>query len=80
MNNIESDKTEEQKTVYENKRGDLIILTNEKNYIFLEYLNPIVEYNLPLTSKVIYSNLHDPNLQLRRGPLFLTFPLNTLTV
>ena len=30
------------------------MLTNENEYIFLEYLNPLMEYELPLTSKVIF--------------------------
>jgi len=42
------------KSVYKNKRGDLMVLTTENNYLFLEYLNPIVEYQLPLTSKVMF--------------------------
>jgi hypothetical protein len=41
-------------SLYKNKRGDLILLTNEMGYIFLEYLNPIVEYELPLTSKISF--------------------------
>jgi hypothetical protein len=40
--------------IFKNKRGDLILLTNENEYIFLEYLNPLMEYELPLTSKVIF--------------------------
>jgi len=37
-----------------NKKGDLALLTKERDYVFLEYLNPIVEYELPLTAKVIF--------------------------
>jgi len=40
--------------IFKNKRGDLILLTNESGYIFFEYLNPIMEYELPLTSKIIF--------------------------
>ena len=40
--------------IFKNKRGDIILKTLEKNYIFLEYLNPIVEYQIPLTSKVMF--------------------------
>jgi hypothetical protein len=45
---------DEKNSIFKNKRGDFIILTNEKNYIFLEYLNPILKYELPLTSKLIF--------------------------
>jgi len=41
-------------SIFKNKRGDLILLTNESGYIFFEYLNPIMEYELPLTSKIIF--------------------------
>ena len=47
LKNVES-------TIYKNKRGDLILFTDELGYLFLEYLNPIVEYELPLTSKIIF--------------------------
>ena len=43
-----------QDSIYKNKRGDLILLTNESGYIFFEYLNLIHEYELPLTSKIIF--------------------------
>jgi hypothetical protein len=44
----------EKDCVFKNKREDFILLTNEMGYIFLEYLNPILEYELPLTSKIIF--------------------------
>lgn len=40
--------------IFKNKRGDLILLTNENGYTFFEYLNPIMEYELPLTAKMIF--------------------------
>jgi hypothetical protein len=40
--------------VLKNKNEDLIIFTEKKGPIFLEYLNPIVKYKLPLSSKVIF--------------------------
>jgi len=46
--------TKEKDCVFKNKREDFILLTNEMGYIFLEYLNPILEYELPLTSKIIF--------------------------
>jgi hypothetical protein len=40
--------------VYRNiKHGDLIIQTAPNNFVFLEYLNPISEYEIPLTSKLL---------------------------
>ena len=41
-------------SIFKNKRGDLILLTNESGFVFFEYLNPIMEYELPLTSKIIF--------------------------
>jgi hypothetical protein len=40
--------------IYKNKRGDLMIPTKEKGYIFLEYLNPIKQYEIPISSKIIF--------------------------
>ena len=42
------------KLYYENKKGDLIIKTTLGQFIFLETLNPIFEYKLPLTNKVLF--------------------------
>jgi hypothetical protein len=68
------------KRVYENKRGDLIVLTEENNYIFLEYLNPILEYNLPLTSKVMFEtgNFIDIGEPLTEGIIDVHELLNIL--
>ena len=44
----------EKDCIFKNKREDFILLTNEMGYIFLEYLNPILKYELPLTSKIIF--------------------------
>jgi hypothetical protein len=41
-------------SIYKNKRGDLMISTKEKGYIFLEYLNPIKQYEIPISSKIIF--------------------------
>jgi hypothetical protein len=38
---------------FQNQRGDYILSTEQKGYIFLEYLNPQFEYEIPLTSKLI---------------------------
>jgi hypothetical protein len=46
--------------VYENKKHDLLISLRDKSSLkqkasfYLEYLNPLLEYNLPLTSKIIF--------------------------
>jgi hypothetical protein len=46
-------KIESNSFVLKNKNEDLIIFTEKKGPIFLEYLNPIVKYKLPLSSKII---------------------------
>jgi len=43
-----------EENIFKNKRGDLILLTKQKGYCFFEYLNPIQEYELPLTAKIIF--------------------------
>ena len=43
----------EKNEIYSNKHEDLIIKIGENNFIFLEYLNPIREYEIPLTSKML---------------------------
>ena len=40
-------------SIFENKKGDYIIRTTEEKYLFLENLNPILEYNLPLSTKLL---------------------------
>ena len=47
----------EKDALFINKNNDLIFETN-KNYIFLEHLNPISSYKLALTSKVIFEPGH----------------------
>ena len=37
---------------YQNKNGDLIIQTISGQFIYLEVLNPVVEYKLPLSTKL----------------------------
>jgi hypothetical protein len=39
--------------IFKNPKGDYILQTNQNTLIFLEYLNPITNYELPLTSKVL---------------------------
>lgn len=39
--------------IYKNKKNDYLIRTETNELIFLEYLNPIKEYELPLSSKVL---------------------------
>jgi len=40
-------------TLFKNIKGDYIVTTKNNELIFLEYLNPIQNYELPLTSKVL---------------------------
>jgi hypothetical protein len=42
-------------SVFENVKKDLIIKTKEFEYLFLEYLHPLIQYEIPLTSKVLYN-------------------------
>lgn len=41
--------------VFENEKKDVIIKTKEFKYLFLEYLHPLIQYEIPLTSKVLYN-------------------------
>jgi hypothetical protein len=41
-------------TIFSNIKEDYIIFTEELNYIFLDRLNPIQEYEIPLTSKLLF--------------------------
>jgi hypothetical protein len=41
--------------IFKNYKGDFIIKNSNNEFIFLEFLNPITEYQLPLTSKLLYS-------------------------
>ena len=45
----------ENKLIYKNKKEDLIVFTKEKGMVYLEYLNPMIEYKLPLSAKSIFS-------------------------
>jgi hypothetical protein len=67
-------------SIYRNKRGDLIILTAENHYLFLEYLNPIFEYQIPLTSKVMFEtgNFIDIGEPLTEGIIDVHELLNIL--
>ena len=42
--------------VFKNSKGDYIVKTTKNDLIFLEYLNPIQNYELPLTSKVLFES------------------------
>jgi len=41
--------------ILKNYRGDYILKNSENEFIFLEFINPIIEYQLPLTSKVLFN-------------------------
>ena len=41
-------------TIFKNSRKDYIIYTSDLNFIFLEALNPILEYEIPLASKLLF--------------------------
>ena len=43
-------------TVFKNSRNDFIVTTENNELIFLEYLNPILSYEIPLTSKVLVNS------------------------
>jgi hypothetical protein len=49
---------EEPETIFKNAKGDYIVKTNKNKLIFLEYLNPLQSYELPLTSKVLLQAGH----------------------
>jgi DNA-directed RNA polymerase beta' subunit len=42
--------------ILKNKKGDYIIKTSTNELVFLEYISPIQNYELPLTSKVLYES------------------------
>ncbi len=42
-------------SMFENEKKDLIVKTNEFQYVFLDYLHPLIHYEIPLTSKVLYN-------------------------
>lgn len=46
----------EQNTLFKNSRNDFIVTTEDNQLIFLEYLNPILNYEIPLTSKVLVNS------------------------
>ena len=41
--------------LYTNKCNDIIVETSDNHYLFLEYINPITEYEVPLTSKLLFN-------------------------
>jgi hypothetical protein len=41
-------------SLFENEKKDLIIKTKEFEYLFLEYLQPLIQYEIPLTSKILF--------------------------
>ena len=43
----------EQSGIFKNSRNDFIVTNENNELIFLEYLNPIVNYEVPLTSKIL---------------------------
>ncbi len=66
--------------IYSNKHNDLIIKTEKNNFLFLEYLNPIIEYEIPLTSKLILNagNFVDIGEPLTEGTIDIHELLNIL--
>ena len=42
-----------QSGIFKNSRNDFIVTNENNELIFLEYLNPIVNYEVPLTSKIL---------------------------
>jgi hypothetical protein len=46
---------EDSLAIFENEKKDLILKTKEFKYIFLEHVQPVLEYEIPLTSKVLYN-------------------------
>jgi len=40
--------------IYENKKGDYILKTEDNYYFFLELINPIHDYKLPLSAKLLF--------------------------
>jgi DNA-directed RNA polymerase subunit beta' len=45
--------TELEDKIFKNSKNDFIITTDNNEHIFLEYLNPIESYEVPLTSKIL---------------------------
>ena len=41
-------------TVFTNTKGDYIVYTKNFNFVFLEALKPVVSYEIPLTSKLLF--------------------------
>ena len=41
-------------TIFSNSKNDYIVYTNELNFVFLDRLNPVKEYEIPLTSKFLF--------------------------
>jgi len=41
-------------TLFRNRRNDYIVYTSNLKFIFLEYLNPALNYEIPLTSKLLF--------------------------
>ena len=54
--NIKQDS--EQNGIFKNSRNDFIVTNENNELIFLEYLNPIVNYEVPLTSKILLIQVH----------------------
>jgi hypothetical protein len=41
-------------TAFINIKGDIIVHTNHFNFVFLEAMNPVLSYEIPLTSKLLF--------------------------
>ena len=46
-------KIDESGVIFKNKYCDLLVKLNTNQFLFLEYINPIYQYELPLSSKVL---------------------------
>lgn len=76
--NIKDDN--EENTIFRNSKDDFIIKNENNELIFLEYLNPILNYEIPLTSKVIMDsgNFIDIGEPITEGIIDAHDLLNTL--
>jgi len=49
-------KNDQPNKILKNKKGDYILNFDQDKYIWLEYLNPMHEYEVPLTSKILFES------------------------
>lgn len=41
-------------SIFKNEKNDFVVQTKQNNFLFLEYLNPITEYQFPKASRILY--------------------------